>query len=87
MKTKKKFFLKRVKDAIINFDEYIGFAEEKVSVGIKYIFKLVFAFTLIITIALTVKLSQEANNLIINFKNDAPEFNFKNSELVIEKVD
>ena len=84
MKSKKVKFFKRVKDAIMNFDEYIGIAEEKVSVAIKYIIKLALIFTLIITIALTVKLVQIANEVIASFENEAPEFSFKNNELVIE---
>ena len=31
MKTKKVSFFKRVKDAVINFDSYLGFSEEKLS--------------------------------------------------------
>ena len=83
MKTKKVSFFKRIKDAVINFDEYLNFSEEKVSVAIKYIVKLALIFTFIITIALTVKIVQEASNLIISFQNEAPEFSFQNNELVI----
>lgn len=84
MKTKKVSFFKRIKDSVINFDEYLNFTEEKLSVAIKYIIKLALIFTFIITIALTVKIIQEANNLTISFQNEAPEFNFQNNELVIE---
>ena len=84
MEKKKVSFFKRIKDAIINFDEYIKFSEEKVSVAIKYIFKLVLIFTIIITIALTAKIVKEANSLIISFRNDAPEFSFRNAILEIE---
>ena len=84
MKTKKVSFFKRIKDAVINFDEYLNFLEEKLSVAIKYIIKLALILTFIITIALTVKIVQEANNLIISFQNEAPEFSFQNNELVIE---
>ena len=84
MKTKKVSFFKRVKDAVVNFDEYIKFTEEKLSIAIKYIFKLTLIFTIIITTVLTVKIVQEANNLITNFKNEAPEFSFQDSILVIE---
>ena len=84
MEMKKVSFFKRIKDAIINFDEYINFSEEKLSVAIKYIFKLALVFTIIITIALTAKVVKEANNLITSFRNDAPEFSFKNAILQIE---
>ena len=84
MKTKKVSFFKRAKDAIVNFDEYLSFSEEKLSVAIKYILKLALIFTFIITIALTIKIVQEANNAIVIFQNEAPEFNFQNNELVIQ---
>ena len=84
MKAKKVSFFKRMKDAVINFDEYLNFSEEKLSVAIKYILKIALIFTLIITIALTVKIVQEANNLKTSFQNEAPEFSFQNNELVIE---
>ena len=84
METKKVSFFKRIKDAVTNFDKYLGFAEEKLSVAIKYILKLALIFTFIITIALTIKIVQEANNIIASFQNNGPEFNFKNNELIIE---
>ena len=84
METKKVTFFKRIKDAIINFDEYIKFSEEKVSIAIKYIFKLVFIFTIITTIALTVKVVKEAKGLITSFENEAPEFSFQNAILEIK---
>lgn len=84
METKKVSFFKRAKDAIINFDEYLSFTEEKLSVAIKYILKLVLIFTFIITIALTIKIVQEVNIAIVNFQNETPEFGFENNELIIE---
>ena len=84
METKKVPFFKRIKDAVINFDKYLGFSEEKLSIAIKYIIKLALIFTLIITIALTVKIVQEAKNIIVSFQNEAPEFSFQNNELVID---
>ena len=84
MKTKKISFFKRVKDAIINFDEYLSFSEEKLSAAIKYIIKLALIFTFIITIALTVRIVKETNIVISNFQNKAPEFTFQNNKLVIE---
>jgi len=83
MKTKKVSFFKRIKDAVINFDEYLNFSEEKVSVAIKYIVKLALIFTFVITIAITIKIVQEANDLIVSFQNEAPEFSFQNNELII----
>ena len=84
MERKKVSFFKRAKDAIINFDEYLNFSEEKLSVSIKYIIKLALIFTFIITIALTIRIIQEANIAIASFQNEAPEFSFQNNELVME---
>lgn len=84
MKTKKTSFFIRLKDSIINFDEYKNFLEEKTWVAIKYILKLVFIFTLVITIGLTYKLINEANKIIIDFKNECPEFSFQNNTLILE---
>lgn len=84
MKTKKIPFFKRIKDAVINFDKYLAFSEEKLSIAIKYIIKLALIFTLVITIALTIKVVQEAKNVIDRFQNEAPEFSFQNNELIIE---
>lgn len=84
MKEKKVSFFKRAKNAIMDFEEYLKFSEEKLSIAIKYTLKLTLIFTLIITIALMVKIIQEANNAITNFERTAPEFGFKNNELVIE---
>lgn len=84
METRKIPFFIRLKNAIVNFDEYKTFSEEKVSVAIKYILKLTLIFTFIIAIALTWKVVQEANILISNFKNECPEFSFQDNTLVIE---
>lgn len=84
MKTKKTPFFIRLKQAVINFDEYKYFLEEKLSVAIKYILKLVLIFTLIITTALIYKVISVTNSLILNFQNDCPEFSFKNNILTVE---
>jgi len=84
MEIKKVSFFKRVRDAIMNFDKYLDFSEEKLSVAIKYIIKLALIFTFITTITLTVRIVQEVNITITSFQNEAPEFKFQNNELVIE---
>lgn len=83
MKTKKVSFFKRVKEAVTNFDKYLDFSEEKLSIAIKYILKLTLVFTLIITAALTIKIVQEANKVITSFQNEVPEFCFENNELIV----
>lgn len=84
METKKLSFFKRIKSAIINIDEYLNFSEEKTSVTIKYILKLVLIFSFILAIALTYKIVDEANKLIDDFKNEFPQFSLQNGILDIE---
>lgn len=84
MKTKKVSFFVKLKNAVINFDEYKTFSEEKTSCAIKYILKLVLIFTLILTIALTWKVINEANSLITDFQNEYPKFSFQDNILVVE---
>lgn len=84
MKQRKEGFFKRAKNAITNFDKYRNYADDKLSITIKYILKLVLIFAIITTIAITVKI----NNVVINFaqvfKNECPEFKIENNNLVIE---
>ena len=84
MKIKKTPFFIKLKNAVVNFDSYKNFAEEKTFDAIKYILKLVLIFTLIITCAITFKLTKVVNQVIENFKNDFPEFSFQDNKLIVE---
>lgn len=84
MKTKKTPFFIKLKNSIVNFDEYKNFSEEKISIVIKYILKLALMLAFVVAIALTCKIVQETNILINDFKNESPEFSFQNDTLVIE---
>lgn len=84
MEQNKMVFFKRTKNAITNFDGYKVFAEEKVSVSVKYLLKLMLIFTIIITIGVTVKLANEVNKMIQIYKEECPEFRFEENNLVIE---
>lgn len=85
MEEKKKIpFFIRLKNAVINFDEYQNFANEKISVAIKYVIKLVIIFSIIITIAITYKFYEITNKVLVNFKESFPEFKFENNLLVVE---
>ena len=41
MKKKKENFFKRLKNAVTNFDKYREYSDEKLSVSMKYILKLI----------------------------------------------
>lgn len=84
MKQKKESFFKRVKNAIINFDKYREYADEKVSTSIKYILKLILVFSIVITVALTVKVAVELNRVIESFRETCPDFKIENNNLVIQ---
>ena len=84
MEKKKKPFFINVKNAIVNFDEYKIFSEEKTSLAIKYFFKLLLIFVLIFTIALICRIINISNNFISDFKNECPEFSFNNYVLEIK---
>ena len=83
MEEKKTIFIVKAKNAITKFDEYEKFSEEKLSKAFKYFFKLLLAFVTIIAIALTGKVIYEGNKAISNFKDECPEFSFKDYVLEI----
>lgn len=84
MKQRKEGFFKRAKNAITNFDKYREYADNKLSVTIKYILKLVLIFAVIATITLTIKINNVVTNFVQVFKNECPEFKIENNNLVIE---
>lgn len=84
MKQRKEGFFKRAKNAITNFDKYREYADNKLSVTIKYILKLVLIFAIIATITLTIKINNVVTNFVQVFKNECPEFKIENNNLVIE---
>lgn len=86
MERKKINFFKRVKNAVTNFDEYKNFAEEKLSVAVKYLLKVVLIFTIAITIALSIKIVDETNKAIEIFKQEFPEFKFENNLLIVDEA-
>lgn len=84
MKQNKKSFFKRVKNAIINFDKYREYSDEKISISVKYILKLVLVFSIVVTAALTVKVAVELNRVIESFRETCPDFKIENNNLVIQ---
>ncbi len=84
MKQNKLDFFKRIKCAIIDFDKYIIFADEKLLTSVKYILKIIIIFSIVITIALTTRVIDVVNREIQNFKENFPEFKIENNVLIIE---
>ena len=85
MKQKKENFFKRLKNAVTNFDKYREYADEKVSVAIKYILKLVIIFSIIIAVSLTIKIALELNRVIESFRESCPDFKIENNSLVMQE--
>lgn len=84
MEQKKMSFFKRVKNAIINFDEYQNFSKEKLGTAIKYFLKLMIIFSIIISIFLTARLYKEVEIIKPSFANECPDFKIENNILIME---
>lgn len=84
METKKKSFFVKFKDAIVNFEEYKIFADEKTSTAFKYILKLMLMFVLILTVLTIWQANKQFQNVIKFLDSELPNFKFENSNLIIE---
>lgn len=84
MKPKKIRFFKRAKDAIFNFDEYKTFAQEKISISIKYFLKFVLFFSIAMATILIIKTVSTVNKIVIFIENECPEFGFEGNELIVQ---
>ena len=84
MEEKKTLFFKKVKNAIINFDEYQNFSKEKLGTAIKYFLKLMIIFSILISVFLTIRLYKEVETLKTSFKNECPDFKIENNILIID---
>ena len=83
-KSKKKFFIIRLKDAIFNFDEYKNFATEKTWTAIKYALKLILLVSFVLSITINMKIVKIAEKMINTFIEKGPEFSFVENNLVID---
>lgn len=82
METEKIGFFKRVKLAIFNLEKYSIFANEKFSKALKYLLLLILIVTIVLSIASTIQLSNEAGKLINYVKSDElPDFEIKDGKL------
>ena len=88
-KSKEKIsFLKRVKMAIFNFENYEYFIEENFSIAMKYFSKLVAILAIVISIVVTYYTASRTENLRQYCINELPEFNYENEKLNVKgKVD
>ena len=84
MKKNKLGFFKRIKNAVFDFDKYKIFADEKLSTSIRYILKLMFIFSIVITILLITILIITISKEKQDFNDNFPEIKIENNILTIE---
>ncbi len=84
METAKIGFWRRIKKAILNFDEYEKFITENISKAFGYFFKLITIFSLVITIALVYKMNTETEKVVNTVEKEFPDFSITNNELQME---
>ena len=84
MEQKKIPFFKRLKNAIVNFDEYQNFSQEKLGTAIKYFLKLMLIFSILISVFLTARLYKEIETVKTSFTDECPDFRIENNTLIID---
>lgn len=84
MEQKKIPFFKRLKNAIVNFDEYQNFSQEKLGTAIKYFLKLMLIFSILISGFLTARTYKEIETIKTSFADECPDFRIENNTLIIE---
>jgi hypothetical protein len=84
MEQKKIPFFKKLKNAIVNFDEYQNFSQEKLGTAIKYFLKLMLIFSILISAFLTARLYKEIETVKTSFTDECPDFRIENNTLIID---
>ena len=87
METEKIGFFKRFKMAIFNLEKYSVFANERFSKALKYLAILVLLVTIVLAVASTIELSNEAGKAIDFFKSEEfPNFELKDGKLEADRI-
>lgn len=81
---KKTNFFKQAFKSIKDLDKYEDFATEQPKQAVEYLFKLTFAFALIISIFYIYKTVASIIDIYSNIKDVIPEFSYANGELNVE---
>lgn len=81
MENKKINFFSRIIRAITKFDEYEIFINEKLSVAISYIFKLILIISFIVSLVLGFSTINQMKNIIKDVSEKVPNFNFEDYKL------
>lgn len=83
MTEEKMGFFKRIITSIKDFDKYQIFATENIRIAIKYLFKLMIIFAVVICLAFTYKFSISVDKLINYVKENIIELNYSDGNLEI----
>ena len=86
-KTKKTSFLKKVLISIKDFDKYELFIKEDLGQAVKYLFKLIAIFTLVITAISVYQFSKAVTNLANVIENNLNEITYENDVLSINHAE
>ena len=84
---KKIGFFKKVIKSIKDFDKYEDFALERPADTLKYFFKIIAIFAIIIAIVYTYKIITNANNIYSGLRNTVPEFTYESGNLSANSED
>lgn len=84
MMDEKMGFFKRVKTAVVNFEGYQRFADEKSSKAVKYFFQIVLIFVIFASIAVIYPLINNIKNGVEYMKTDIPNFTVQDNKLTME---
>ena len=85
MEERKKGFCKRMFRAKKDFDEFKEYAIEKTGTSIKYFLKLMLFFSLIISIAMTIRFYSWMDEGLEYIKNNIAEFELKDGKLTVSQ--
>ena len=77
-------FFKRVQTAVMKFEKYKIFADEKISKAFIYFFKLIIIFVIVVSFVTAYQVSQTINKAIQFVKTDVPNFSIIEDKLKLE---
>ena len=77
-------FFKRIKMSIFDFDKYHIMASEGIGRAMMYLVKLILLFSLIITAASMLKISQLFEQVVTFFSDNVPNFHFEDNQFILE---
>lgn len=80
-------FFKRVKTAVLKFDEYEKFLVEDMKKAFGYFFKIITAFSLVFSMAFMYKVNIESQTIINVIENEFPNFSISNNQLQLEDTE